>query len=110
MFQVRRYRITIKAQKKAGISRSGLFITTKLWACHGYQDTLRSIEGSLRKLGMDYLDLLLIHEPTGDVHEIYRAMETAYKMEGRYDNEENYFCTWSRQWMWEPCGGEIRKE
>ena len=67
------------ACRKSGISRSELFITTKLWACHGYQDTLRSIDGSLRKLGMDYLDLLLIHEPTGDVHEIYRAMETAYK-------------------------------
>lgn len=67
------------ACRKSGISRSEIFITTKLWACHGYQDTLRSIDGSLRKLGMDYLDLLLIHEPTGDVHEIYRAMETAYK-------------------------------
>ena len=67
------------ACRKSGISRSELFVTTKLWACHGYQDTLRSIEGSLRKLGMDYLDLLLIHEPTGNVHEIYRAMETAYK-------------------------------
>ena len=64
---------------KSGIPRSELFITTKLWACHGYQDTLRSIDGSLKKIGMDYIDLLLIHEPTGNVHEIYRAMETAYK-------------------------------
>lgn len=63
----------------SGIPRSELFITTKLWACHGYQDTLRSIDGSLEKLGMDYIDLLLIHEPTGDVHEIYQAMETAYQ-------------------------------
>ena len=67
------------ACRKSGITRSELFITTKLWACHGYQDTLRSIDGSLKKLGMDYIDLLLIHEPTGNVHEIYRAMETAYK-------------------------------
>jgi len=67
------------ACRKSGIPRSELFITTKLWACHGYQDTLRSIEGSLKKLNLDYIDLLLIHEPTGDVHEIYRAMETAYK-------------------------------
>lgn len=64
---------------KSGIPRSELFITTKLWACHGYNDTLRSIDGSLKKLALDYIDLLLIHEPTGDVHEIYRAMETAYK-------------------------------
>ena len=67
------------ACRKSGIPREALFITTKLWACHGYADTLWSIDGSLRKLGMDYIDLLLIHEPTGDVHEIYRAMETAYR-------------------------------
>ena len=67
------------ACQKSGIARSELFITTKLWACYGYQDTLRSIDSSLKKIGMDYIDLLLIHEPTGNVHEIYRAMETAYK-------------------------------
>ena len=67
------------ACRKSGIPREDLFITTKLWACHGYADTLRSIDGSLRKLDLDYIDPLLIHEPTGDVHEIYRAMETAYR-------------------------------
>ena len=67
------------ACRKSGIPRSELFITTKLWDCHGYQDTLRSIDSSLKKIGMDYIDLLLIHEPTGNVHEIYRAMENAYK-------------------------------
>lgn len=67
------------ACQKSGIPREELFITTKLWACHGYEDTLNSIDRSLKKLGMDYIDLLLIHEPTGDVHEIYRAMESAYK-------------------------------
>ena len=67
------------ACRKSGIPRFELFITTKLWACHGYQDTLLSIDSSLKKIGMDYIDLLLIHEPTGNVHEIYRAMETAYK-------------------------------
>ena len=64
---------------KSGIARSELFITTKLWASRGYQDTLRSIDGSLKELNLDYIDLLLIHEPTGDVHEIYRAMESACK-------------------------------
>ena len=68
-----------RACRKSGVPRNELFITTKLWACHGYQDTLRSIDGSLKKIGMDDIDLLLIHEPTGDVHEIYRAMEIAYK-------------------------------
>ena len=67
------------ACRKSGIPRSELFITTKLWACHGYRDALLSIDNSLKKIGMDYIDLLLIHEPTGNVHEIYRAMETAYK-------------------------------
>lgn len=67
------------ACRKSGIARSELFITTKLWACRGYRDTLRSIDDSLEKLNLDYIDLLLIHEPTGDVREIYRAMENAYK-------------------------------
>jgi len=66
------------ACRKSSIARKELFITTKLWACRSYQDTLYSIDSSLKKLNMDYIDLLLIHEPTGDVHEIYRAMETAY--------------------------------
>ena len=44
------------ACRKSGITRSELFITTKLWACHGYQDTLRSIDSSLKKIGMDYID------------------------------------------------------
>ena len=66
------------ACRKSGIPRGDLFITTKLWGCHGYEDTLRSIEHSLLRLDLDYMDLLLIHEPAGDVHEIYRAMEKAY--------------------------------
>lgn len=67
------------ACRRSGIARNELFITTKLWACRGYQDTLRSIDISLKKLDVDYIDLLLLHEPTGDVYEIYRAMEAAYK-------------------------------
>ncbi len=64
------------ACRSSGVPRNQLFITTKLWGCRGYEDTLRSIDGSLKRLNMDYIDLMLIHEPTGDVHEIYRAMET----------------------------------
>ena len=67
------------ACRKSGIPREELFITTKLWACRGYSDTLCSIDSSLRRFNMDYIDLLLIHEPAGDVHEIYRAMETVYR-------------------------------
>lgn len=66
------------AVKKSGLPREKFFITTKLWSCHGYNDTLKSIENSLQKLDLGYIDLLLIHEPTGNYREIYRAMENFY--------------------------------
>lgn len=65
------------AMRKSGLNRDELFITTKLWGCAGYRDTVLSINGSLRLLQSEYIDLLLIHEPTGNVPEIYRAMEDA---------------------------------
>lgn len=68
-----------KAIKNSGLSRDEVFVTTKLWACRGYNDTVHAINGSLSALNLGHIDLLLIHEPTGDVHEIYRAMEDAYK-------------------------------
>ena len=70
---------TGRAIKASGIPRGEVFVTTKLWGGRGYKDTVSSIDGSLRALGMDYIDLLLIHEPTGDFREIYRAMEDAYR-------------------------------
>lgn len=68
-----------QAVRAAGIPRNEVFITTKLWGGSGYSDTLRSIDQSLNRLGLDYIDLLLIHEPSGDYNEIYRAMEDALK-------------------------------
>lgn len=68
-----------KAVRKSGLARNEVFITTKLWGGRGYADTVSSIDSSLRALGLEYIDLLLIHEPTGDYLEIYRAMEDAYK-------------------------------
>lgn len=68
-----------KAVKKSRLARNEVFITTKLWGGRGYSDTVYSIDSSLKALGMNYIDLLLIHEPTGDYLEIYRAMENAYK-------------------------------
>lgn len=68
-----------KAIRKSGLSRDEVFVTTKLWACRGYKDTVHAIDGSLSALNLGHIDLMLIHEPTGDVHEIYRAMEDAYK-------------------------------
>lgn len=68
-----------KAIKKSGIDRRELFITTKLWVSHtGYEKTKQGFEQSLNKLGLDYLDLYLIHQPFGDVHGSWRAMEELY--------------------------------
>lgn len=70
---------TGRAIKASGIPRNEIFVTTKLWGGRSYKDTVSSIDSSLKALEMDYIDLLLIHEPTGDFHEIYRAMEDAYR-------------------------------
>ena len=70
---------TGRAIKASGIPRDEIFVTTKLWGGRGYKDTVSSIDSSLRALNMEYIDLLLIHEPTGDFNEIYRAMEDAYR-------------------------------
>lgn len=65
------------AVRKSGKAREQFFITTKLWGCHGYADTVKSINGSLHRLNLGYIDLLLIHEPSGNYKEIWRAMEDA---------------------------------
>jgi 2,5-diketo-D-gluconate reductase A len=69
-----------QAVKKSGISRSQLFLTTKVWVSNaGYEKALASIDESLRKLQTEYIDLLLIHQPFGDYYGTYRAMEKAYE-------------------------------
>jgi 2,5-diketo-D-gluconate reductase A len=68
------------AIKNSGIDRKDLFITTKLWVQdHGYENTKRSFQQSLNRLQTDYLDLYLIHQPYGDVHGSWRAMEELYE-------------------------------
>ena len=68
------------AIKESGVDRSKLFITTKLWVQDAdYESAKKAIESSLEKLGLDYLDLYLIHQPMGDYAGAYRAMEEAYK-------------------------------
>lgn len=67
------------AIRKSVIPRDEIFVTTKLWGGNGYANTISSIDGSLKRLYLDYIDLLLIHEPSGDYKEIYRAMEDALK-------------------------------
>jgi len=68
------------AVKKSGVAREELFITTKLWVEDtGYGKTKKAFEKSLNKLQLDYLDLYLIHQPYGDIHGSWRAMEELYR-------------------------------
>lgn len=68
---------------ESGLARDELFVTTKLWfKDHGYDATRRAFQVSLDNLGLDYLDLYLIHQPFGDYYGAWRAMEDLYD-EGR---------------------------
>ena len=65
---------------KSGIPREELFIVTKVWISnYGYEKAKASIDESLRKLGTDYIDLMLLHQPFCDRYGAYRAHEEAYK-------------------------------
>ena len=70
-----------RAIKASGILREEIFVTTKLWIQreNGYENTKKALEDSLTRLGLDYVDLYLMHQPFGDVHEQWRAMEDLYK-------------------------------
>ncbi|MEH7351016.1 aldo/keto reductase [Gottfriedia acidiceleris] len=70
-----------EALEENGLKREDLFITSKVWnADLGYQSTIDAFELSLKKLGLDYLDLYLIHWPVeGKYVESWKALETLYK-------------------------------
>ena len=71
------------AIKTSGVPREKLFVTTKLWVQDtGYEKTKKAFERSLKRLQLDYLDLYLIHQPYGDIHGSWRAMEELNR-EGR---------------------------
>lgn len=72
-----------KALKESGVLREEVFITTKVWNdSQGYESTLRAFEESREKLGLDYLDLYLIHWPmTGKYKETWKALEHLYREE-----------------------------
>lgn len=72
-----------QAMRESGIPREEIFLTSKLWLQdYGYEAAKKGIETSLRKLGLDYMDLYLIHQPYGDVPGAWKAMEEA-KAEGK---------------------------
>ena len=69
-----------KAIKDSGIDRSEIFITSKLWLQdYGYENAKKGIETSLRLLGVDYIDLYLLHQPYGDYLGAWSALEEAVK-------------------------------
>ena len=68
------------AIKKSGIAREDIFLVDKIWfSNYQGQDPARSIDDSLRKIGTDYIDLMLLHQPYGDRYNAYRALENALK-------------------------------
>ncbi|MBU6333274.1 MAG: aldo/keto reductase [Chloroflexi bacterium] len=72
-----------QAMRRSGLAREELFITTKLWIHDaGEERTREACERSMQRLGVEYLDLYLIHQPFGDVYGAWRAMEALYR-EGR---------------------------
>ena len=69
-----------RAIAKCGVPREELFITTKLWVQDAsYEGAKQALETSMKKLGLSYIDLYLIHQPMGDYIGAWRAMEEAYK-------------------------------
>ena len=72
-----------KGIARSGVARSELFVTTKVWINnYGLEETRASIERALNRMGLDYLDLVLLHQPVGDVTGAWRALE-ALQAEGK---------------------------
>jgi 2,5-diketo-D-gluconate reductase A len=68
------------AIRKSGVPRQELFITTKLWIqSDGYDGARNAFDNSLKRLGLDYIDLYLMHQPFGDVYGEWRAMQDIYR-------------------------------
>ena len=69
-----------KAIQETNVPREELFITTKVWISnYGYEKAKASVEESLKKMQLDYLDLVLLHQPFKDYHGAYRALIDLYK-------------------------------
>ena len=69
-----------KAIQETQVPRSELFITTKVWISnYGYEKAKASVEESLKKMQLDYIDLVLLHQPFNDYYGAYKALEDLYK-------------------------------
>jgi 2,5-diketo-D-gluconate reductase A len=69
-----------RAVERSGIPRDELFITSKIWVQDSGEDNAkRAFEASLQRLGLDYVDLYLIHQPLGDYYSSWRAMQSLYR-------------------------------
>ena len=69
-----------RAIRESGIPREEIFLTTKLWVQdYGYENALKGIDRSMERLGLDYVDLFLLHRPAGDNIGAYKALEEAQR-------------------------------
>ena len=69
-----------QAIAESGLSREEFFITSKVWLDnYGYEKARQSVLDSLEKMGLDYLDLMLLHQPFSDYYGAYRALEDLYR-------------------------------
>lgn len=67
-----------RAMKKSGVAREEIFLTTKLFPC-SYKQADQEIDATLKRLDVDYIDLLLLHQPYGDVKNAWQALERAVR-------------------------------
>lgn len=68
-----------EAIKESGIPRNEIFVTSKVWIDnYGYENCRKSVLNSLDKMGLDYIDLMLLHQPFADYYGAYRALEDLY--------------------------------
>ena len=66
--------------RKSNVPREEIFVATKIdYGCHTYSGTKKSLDDSLQKMGLDYLDLIMLHRPDSNISSMYHALEEAYR-------------------------------
>ena len=67
------------AVRGCGLNRADVFVTSKIWICHyGYEKTKTAVYRSLERMGLDYLDLMLLHQGFGDYYGAFKALQELY--------------------------------